>query len=47
MYEVALLRFYVLGFRGDWKAMKAMFSFTRHYNTNEARVLCVYLLFQN
>lgn len=41
--EVALLRFYVTGFRGDWKAMKAMFSFRRHYNTNEATVLLSYL----
>lgn len=41
--EVALLRFYVTSFRGDWKAMKAMFSFRRHYNTNEATVLLSYL----
>ena len=45
--EVALLRFYVTGFRGDWKAMRAMFSFQRHYNTNEATVLLLDVFSKN
>ena len=35
--KVARLRFFVTGFRGDWKALKEVFSFVRHYGTNEAR----------
>ncbi len=37
--KVARLRFYVLGFRGDWKALKQLFSLNRHYSTNEANVV--------
>ena len=28
--------FFCMGFRGDWKALVALFNFVRHYNTNEA-----------
>ena len=24
-----------MGFRGDWKALVALFNFVRHYSTNE------------
>ena len=34
--EVACLRFYVMGFRGDWKAFRQVFNLDRHYNTDEA-----------
>ena len=34
--EVACLRFYVMGFRGDWKAYRQVFNLERHYNTDEA-----------
>ncbi len=34
--EVAVLRFFVMGFRGDWKAFRQVFNFTRHYNVDEA-----------
>ena len=34
--QVALLRFFVAGFRGDWKALAQVFSFNRSYNRNQA-----------
>ena len=34
--KVAVLHFYVTGFRGDCKALKQTFSFNRDYNRNEA-----------
>lgn len=34
--KVACLRFYVMGFRGDWKAFRQVFNLTRHYNVDEA-----------
>lgn len=35
-FEVGTLRLWVLGFRGDWKAVVAIFNLIRHYNVNEA-----------
>ena len=34
--QVATLRMYVAGFRGDWKALTQVFNFNRNYNKNEA-----------
>ena len=35
--EVACIRFYVMGFRADWKAFKQVFNLKRHYNVDEVR----------
>ena len=37
--QVAKLFFFIMGFRGDWKAMRQIFSLCRHYNTNQERVI--------
>ena len=37
--KAAVLRFYVAGYRGDWKALSQVFAFERFYNKNEATVL--------
>lgn len=37
--QVARLRFFVMGFRGDWKALKQVFHMDRNYNENEAKWL--------
>ena len=34
--KVARLKFFVMGFRGDWKAFRQVFNLTRHYGTDEA-----------
>ena len=33
--EVGRLRLYVLGYRGDWKALVALFNMKRNYSVNE------------
>ena len=37
--KAAVLRCYVAGYRGDWKALSQVFAFERFYNKNEATVL--------
>ena len=37
--KAAVLRCYVCGYRGDWKALSQVFAFERFYNKNEATVL--------
>ena len=34
--KVAKLRFYICGFRGDWKALRQLFNLSRDYSRNEA-----------
>ena len=34
--KVAKLHFYICGFRGDWKALRQLFSLSRDYSRNEA-----------
>lgn len=41
--KVAVLHFYITGFRGDWKALKQMFQFNREYSQNEAGIPLFYL----
>lgn len=36
--EVGHFRLFVLGFRGDWKALVAMFNLIRNYNTDKVRI---------
>ncbi len=33
--KVANLRFFVMGFRGDWKAFKQVFNMVRYYGTDQ------------
>lgn len=33
--QVANLNFFVMGFRGDWKAYRQVFNLVRHYNAEE------------
>ena len=35
--QVCKLRMFVMGFRGDWKALVQLFNLTRTYNTNQVR----------
>lgn len=38
--EVATLRFWVLGFRGDWKALVQILNLERSYNDNKEGYVC-------
>lgn len=35
-HQVAKLHFFIMGFRGDWKALKQVFNLARHYSTDQA-----------